>query len=611
MCLDEAKRLFAFNPEVYIKRHLDRHPAFFETYLAENPRQLHKYLVKNPDFVAVHIVNGQLPDDYSPAANLVDKHSQIPRPETLLQTERSPHDRGSGRQPSQDHFKRPPSPAAVRKVLQPFSRRKTEVGESNSRPSIGNRVARPEIGTSSEYRLPAAREPPHRNLSSPGGVLKGAITQNTLLKNKTTLQPASHNYAGQLDHLVGRNSGTVHENANRSAGSALPAAATQPTRADSVASQGFTQLINSSTCQPDGQLMSYPAPKLLLDASKNQKGKPKGAWRLYEEDKAIKFMLEIRDEGVVQGEQRFQECSDRLKKNGIERNLFAVKNFWNRTGRERSGFDERRNKKAPLATSKQGKKARQGSEQKRKIESTSSRENDDPAAKGKEVQKLKKKRSTRRRQREEEVLDDDFSDDDVSDDFSVHSEDESSPPPFRHALLEKKRKIAAGDDYRDESPEPPLELLAKKRKISHTAKDDDEDIVFGTQAEWLERKGKAPITAQGGFGDIGQVAQAGPSSRKRPVSADEEFFVKQGPVAANALLATKTRRSPYPDGDYDEDDYDDDSLARAKALGVRPRTKQQMTVSMPPFGFKQSKKRKAEREEEERTVKRQKPTQDT
>jgi hypothetical protein len=75
----------------------------------------------------------------------------------------------------------------------------------------------------------------------------------------------------------------------------------------------------------------------------------------FEEDRAIDHMLDVRDEDVLVGDSRFREVSERLDAEGIDRGFFALKNFWNRVGRARSGFDERRARSGPLATSMRGK----------------------------------------------------------------------------------------------------------------------------------------------------------------------------------------------------------------------------------------------------------------
>lgn len=105
---------------------------------------------------------------------------------------------------------------------------------------------------------------------------------------------------------------------------------------------------------PARALVPYPAPQSLLDASRHKT--PGKKWHLFEEDIVIGHMLDVRDEDEIVGEERFRETCRRLEEvNNIVRSWGAVKNFWNRTGRARSGFDERKNKKAPLATSQQGK----------------------------------------------------------------------------------------------------------------------------------------------------------------------------------------------------------------------------------------------------------------
>jgi hypothetical protein len=97
--------------------------------------------------------------------------------------------------------------------------------------------------------------------------------------------------------------------------------------------------------------------------SRPQKGSRK--WTRAEEDSCIRHMLAIQQEDRIQGEARFRETQRRMKEiDGFERSgATSIKNFWNRIGRERSGFDERKNKKAPLATSQQGKSSRSSSSQ--------------------------------------------------------------------------------------------------------------------------------------------------------------------------------------------------------------------------------------------------------
>lgn len=111
----------------------------------------------------------------------------------------------------------------------------------------------------------------------------------------------------------------------------------------------------------------YPAPKKFLD---REAGLHKGKgykWTFEEQDLAIEYMYEMRDDpNMPKTEKRFEEVSHRLKEeHGIERSKDSVKNMWNRIGRQRSKYDERKNKSAPLATSQQGKQARLDNEARR------------------------------------------------------------------------------------------------------------------------------------------------------------------------------------------------------------------------------------------------------
>jgi hypothetical protein len=107
-------------------------------------------------------------------------------------------------------------------------------------------------------------------------------------------------------------------------------------------------------------LWVYPAPPDLVEKSETEEKSTKGIWRLFEEEACIKHMLAIRDENVLKGEARFHEAQRRMKEiDEIEKTgETAVKNFWNRAGRERSGWDERKKKSDVLSTSQQGKAAK-------------------------------------------------------------------------------------------------------------------------------------------------------------------------------------------------------------------------------------------------------------
>lgn len=128
----------------------------------------------------------------------------------------------------------------------------------------------------------------------------------------------------------------------------------------------------------------YPAPKAIYDASHvmywtnfcvaNEKAQAKaksssgsegagGAipWTIWEDDLVIGHMLDIRlDESVPQSEERFHEVSRRMMaKDKVHRSWTSIKNMWNRVGRARSGFDERRSHGGVAATSMQGRMKRE------------------------------------------------------------------------------------------------------------------------------------------------------------------------------------------------------------------------------------------------------------
>jgi hypothetical protein len=96
------------------------------------------------------------------------------------------------------------------------------------------------------------------------------------------------------------------------------------------------------------------------DATTNAPTKSRKGTQWSEEEKllAMQFMRHVVQEGNIFGEYRFGEVGRRLQLRGYDRDLNAVKNVWNRGLRERSGYDERKNKKAPLTTSKQDAKTK-------------------------------------------------------------------------------------------------------------------------------------------------------------------------------------------------------------------------------------------------------------
>lgn len=74
-----------------------------------------------------------------------------------------------------------------------------------------------------------------------------------------------------------------------------------------------------------------------------------------EEEKvlAMKLMRMINREQTSFGEDRFKEIARIMRLRGYNRCWGSVKNAWNRGLRERSGIDERKNRNAPLTTSRQ------------------------------------------------------------------------------------------------------------------------------------------------------------------------------------------------------------------------------------------------------------------
>ena len=112
----------------------------------------------------------------------------------------------------------------------------------------------------------------------------------------------------------------------------------------------------------------YPTPDEKLQAEVGMIRGNGHKWTFEEQDLAIGYMYNMRDDpNMPKTEERFHEVSRRMKQEyGYERSKNSVKNMWNRIGRHRSGFDERKNKSAPLATSLQGKHARMENEAKKR-----------------------------------------------------------------------------------------------------------------------------------------------------------------------------------------------------------------------------------------------------
>jgi hypothetical protein len=101
----------------------------------------------------------------------------------------------------------------------------------------------------------------------------------------------------------------------------------------------------------------YDIPKdYELSTSEKQvpnKTQPRSEWNEEEYLVAMYIMLQVFKKDKIHGESRFREGSRIMIALGFPRQWLAIKNRWCRGLRLRSGFDERKNKKAPLTTSKQ------------------------------------------------------------------------------------------------------------------------------------------------------------------------------------------------------------------------------------------------------------------
>jgi hypothetical protein len=141
----------------------------------------------------------------------------------------------------------------------------------------------------------------------------------------------------------------------------------QPSVENGDSPQSTSSQLSSTWPTEEDLNVPYPAPKQYLD---REAGLNKGKgykWTFEEQDLAIEHMFVMRDDPTVPRTEKRFELVSRLfmEQYGIERSKDSVKNMWNRIGRQRSQYDERKNKSAPLATSQQGKQARMDQEAKR------------------------------------------------------------------------------------------------------------------------------------------------------------------------------------------------------------------------------------------------------
>ena len=387
----QAISLFADDPRWFIENFLRKYPYLVENYLTDHPESVERfihahpvhfdrYLAKHPEFAINYLHFNRLPSGYGLAPDMFGVTQLLAPPESQVRTP-SPALAGL---PSPDSS--PPAPPPPPAPADPPARKST----ARKTPA----TKKPPAKSASRAQQPSTKAAPgHSGLKTKQRPVQSAVASASAIAPSSSKKPITPESAPKKTTGPSRSKSTT-----------ATATAVAASSSSSSSAQTYKVILTSAYNQPAGQFMNYPAPSELLAASTKQEAGTKGSWRLFEEDRAIKHMFDVRDEGHLAGETRFQEVSDRLKKEGIDRGFFAVKNYWNRTGRARSGFDERKNKTAPLATSKQGKAFR----------------------KGKKAQSKKRKGKGVDGDSEDE---DDDDDEDGSEGYSVHSEEETTPSP--------------------------------------------------------------------------------------------------------------------------------------------------------------------------------------
>jgi hypothetical protein len=435
----QAWTLFVENPTWYVAQYLNKYPYFLynhliehpedvETFINANPKYFDQYLIRHPEFAVNYLHFNRLPSGFGIPPDMFGVTSIVMSPPTRVQTS-SPTSAGL---PSPD-----PSPQSPLAPPPPRPRPNTNapVRKSTTRRSQATRKSPTKVAGRSQQSLPKTvpeEAKPKIEQQPPKPALAPAPAP--ILLDEAPIAPRSG------PQRTARPSGSKNTIATTISSSSN----------GSSQAQTYRVLLTSSYGQTAGEFMDYPAAADLLAASRKQDAGTKGSWRLFEEDRAIKHMLDVRDEARLAGESRFEEVSTRLKAEGIERGFFAIKNYWNRTGRARSGFDERKNKTAPLATSKQGKAFRQ------------------KKAKGDSKNKNMKGKGIRAESEGEEDEDDS--------ECSVQSEEEDTPPPRRHPPPPPQGPAPAP------APAPAPQQLATKRPADH----DDEALA------WAMSRGTRP-----------------------------------------------------------------------------------------------------------------------
>ena len=391
---EQARTLFIEDPRWYVEQHLNKCPYLLENYLKEHPEYVERfinanpvyfdqYLIRHPEFAINYLHYNRLPRGYGLAPCMFGVTNVVAPPLPSIRT---------------------PSPV-------PASLLSLNSSHPAVKPPPPPPLAQPadQVGRKSPTQKPAATNKPPTKLArrSQHSLPKGAPVE---VGRKTHQRPPDSSMAPMSSPIPPSAEGPITPDSapkrtnGFSRSSSVTAAAAVAASNGSSSNSVYKVLLTSAYGQSAGQFMSYPAPGDLLAASRKQDASTKGSWRLFEEDRAIKHMLDVRDEAQLAGEFRFREVSRRLVAEGIERGFFAVKNYWNRIGRARSGFDERKNKTAPLATSKQGKAFRQ-------------------SEKAKGPGKEKRGKDVRVDSEEDE------DDEGYSEEYSVYSEEEIMPPP--------------------------------------------------------------------------------------------------------------------------------------------------------------------------------------
>jgi hypothetical protein len=393
----QALSLLADDPRWFIEDYLNKHTYLVEGYLADhpdsvegvinaNPVYFDKYLVRHPEFAITYLHYNRLPNGCGFSPDMFGVTTLVDTPQPRARTPFPP----SAALPPPGSFPRtvpplPPQPAGLGRrkstTRKPQATRKPPTKPTGRPQQLLPNASPVEGGRKTQHQPPKSNVAP--TTSRVPSLTEEPITPESGPKKTTD---SSH---GKTTTTT-----TVAVSSNVSSGGSSNT---------SSSAQTYEVLLTSTYGQLAGAFMSYPAPRDLLAASRKQNAGTKSSWRLFEEDRAIKHMLDIRDEAQVSGEARFQQVSDRLKAEGIGRGFFAVKNYWNRTGRARSGFDERKNKTAPLATSKQGKTFRQAKK-----------------AKGQSKEGGKRAKAESDESEESHY---------GFDGFSVYSEEETTPPP--------------------------------------------------------------------------------------------------------------------------------------------------------------------------------------